>query len=570
MKTFICTFLLAVSMAWAQQPIQFSFGEKDFGTIKVGTQKASTFDLINYGNDTITVNLLITGEQSASNYDYGTFSFGGTVRMLDTALTVTLGPQDTLLGLPLNFYGFSPGEKRATLSAMYNGMINRASLVGTVGDSSGNTISLTPDDFALTFVNVAVGTSEKQYATFKNSGNVQVIITDLSGPTHEEFVQGSDYAFPFALGVGEAITIPVTYNPTSKTDLLDTIRLRNNAGTDNVIVLRSVHFDAPKFDITMDTIETIMYADSIGATVQRSFTISNIGTATGSYGIELSSGKYFKAYKTSGTATPSLAPGETDTIIVEFTAGVEELVQDSMTIMLSSTVRGERYNYLLQGMVAPKPMVRLFVEDIKGAPGSSQNLVVRLQSNLPTNIAKAQMTLVFNASVLVPSFTLESDNTENGIRTVVTTVDVTNYSNGEVLAALPFTITLGDQTESPVKITTVQWSDANGTTLAIPTTTSDATTSVDDDRIVNANGNGMYVTVQPNPPVNSINAVVHGIQGAVVLDLYTSTGNTVLRQNAVVTENQVVTMPLSNLAPGSYTLRVSSGLQTSVCRIVVQ
>jgi len=311
--------------------------------------------------------------------------------------------------------------------------------------------------------------------------------------------------------------------------------------------------------------ESDFVADTIGASVSRTIEVTNNGNEDSIVSVFTSRGYAFKAEP----EALYLEPGQTGTSVITFTPTNMDTTTEFLEVTRS---RMSEYSLPLRGYVRPKPSVRVRVGDVSGKPGESAPCVITLLTDIPNITTSATMTLSFNASVLVPNFTLLTDETSNGTRTVSTRVAVeASHKSGDVLASLPFTIALGDATTSTIQLKGIVWRGADDVEIPMSTTAEDATTTVDDDREVNSNAGGMTLSLAPNPMTTSATATVYGAQGAMVVELFSTTGIRVLSTSLTASaDGTTVLFDRSSLSQGLYILRVSNGASTLVRRLVVE
>jgi hypothetical protein len=225
----------------------------------------------------------------------------------------------------------------------------------------------------------------------------------------------------------------------------------------------------------------------------------------------------------------------------------------------------------LVGYVYSPNAVRVGLGTMSGRPGTRDSLDVVLGSDLPLVADSAQIALTFNTSVLVPLFPLQSDQTANGQRTVVTTVPVTSHTSGSPIGALPFLITLGDAQRSQIEFARIRWLDKDGIEVAILSETGNGVLVVIDERTVNANAGSIGIAASPMPVSDNLRVDYSGVKGSVTVDLYDLTGLRLVSVPGQVTNGRgSVNIDCSIFAGGTYAIRVSDSSSTSVRRIIIE
>lgn len=223
------------------------------------------------------------------------------------------------------------------------------------------------------------------------------------------------------------------------------------------------------------------------------------------------------------------------------------------------------------GYVLPAPSSRLQLSTVQGRPGSTDTLRMVLSEELSAFIGAADITLTFNASVLVPLFPVTTDVTENGKRTILTRFDVVSREAGTSVAGLPFAITLGDAQRSEIRVDALQWLDGNGGFMPQLTQVINGTVIVNDERAVNANAGSIVLQTSPTPASSHLVVNYQGTQGSVTVELYDLTGLRLLStQGSAMNGSGSVTIDCSIFASGTYAVRVSDPFNTSVRRIIIE
>jgi hypothetical protein len=410
------------------------------------------------------------------------------------------------------------------------------------------------------FPNVIVGRSVEAIFTVNSSTVIAMpIMLTFSTPTSSPFSIVSPTS-PVEITSKGFVSCVIRFSPTAEGTFAGVINVMANGAVISVPVVGSAY--PSQLAVTWD--ESDFVADTIGASVTRTIEVTNNGDDS-LVTVFTSRGATFKAEPES----LYLTRGQTGTSVITFTPTNMDTTTEFLEVARS---RMSEYSLPLRGYVRPKPSVRVRVGDVSGKPGSSAPCVITLLTDIPDKTMSATMTLSFNASVLVPNFTLLTDATANGTRTVSTRVGVpSTRKSGDVLASLPFSIALGDATTSPIQLKGIVWRGVDDIEIPMNTTAEDATTTVDDDREVNTNAGGMSLSLAPNPMTTSATATVYGAQGAMVVELFSTTGIRVLSSSLTASaDGTTVLFDRSSLSQGLYILRVSNGSSTLVRRLVVE
>ncbi len=411
------------------------------------------------------------------------------------------------------------------------------------------------------FRSVIVGRSVDAIFTVNSSTVITMpIMLTFSTPTSSPFTIVSPTS-PVEITSKGSVNCVIRFSPTAEGRFSSVINVMANGAVISVPIEGTA--EPSQLSITWD--EGDFVADTIGASVSRTIVVTNNGSDDSLVSVFTSRGYAFKAEPES----LFLMAGQSGTSVITFTPTDMDTTTEGLEVVRSGM---SEYSLTLRGYVRPKPSVRVRVGDVSGKPGESAPCVITLLSDIPDITMSATLTLSFNASVLVPNFTLLTDGTANGIRTVSTRVGVpSTRKSGDVLASLPFTIALGDATTSTIQLKGIVWRGTDDVEIPMNTTAEDATTTVDDDREVNTNAGGMSLSLAPNPMTTSATATVYGAQGAMVVELFSTTGIRVLSTSLTASaEGTTVLFDRSTLSQGLYILRVSNGSSTLVRRLVVE
>jgi len=548
MFRFLLLFGLLCSISvQAQQQIMVTPNPVVFQDVAIGKSADTVLTLVNYSTTDLTIRMYFTGVdandfelpegpsiQIKGNQGYTQIPIRFTASHGDTSYAqLLLSTDSSITTQPVNLYGVSTPTFPGGLQVLPR---------------------------QVQFQNVIVGRSIDAIFTVNSSTVIAMpIMLTFSTPTSSPFSIVSPTS-PVEIVSKGSVNCVIRFTPTAEGTFNGVINVMANGAVISVPVTGTAY--PSQLSITWD--ESDFVADTIGASVSRTIEITNSGYDS-LVSVFTSRGATFKAEPES----LYLEPGQTGTSVITFIPTNMDTTTEALEVVRS---RMSEYSLPLRGYVRPKPTVRVRVGDVTGKPGESAPCVITLASDIPATAMSATMTLSFNASVLVPNFTLLTDGTANGIRTVSTRVGVpATRKSGDILASLPFTIALGDATTSPIQLKGIVWRNVDDVEIPMSTTAEDATTTVDDDREVNTNAGGMSVSLAPNPMSTSATATIYGAQGALVVELFNTTGVRVLSTSLTASaDGTTVLLDRSTLTQGLYILRVSNGASTLVRRLVVE
>ncbi len=267
-----------------------------FPTTTIGQSATKTVTLT--ANRSLTVTKV-----TASN---GQFAIGTTTPSIPAAV----GAGQTLQ-VPVTFKPTGSGLQAATLSVETSEGTLTYSLQGT-GQTAEAKIEASPP--VLSFGGTVVGGKISASATFRNVGGAALTIQSVQEPEGPFTVTGAPEAGK-VLAPGEAVTVQVTFEPTSEGNFSSDLVLHTGAGESSVALAGS----AGKQGVLKITPETIEYGNvPAGGTVTKSFTLTN----TGGTNVTMTKSKppiggAFTATTTLSEGT-TIAPGETLTETVAF------------------------------------------------------------------------------------------------------------------------------------------------------------------------------------------------------------------------------------------------------------
>jgi hypothetical protein len=567
MKMLFCCILAILGTCsvpmFGQARVMISPTIGDFDTIDLGQSTVLQFAVRTLINDIR--NVEITLENDAQN----SFVFiGGTTDstyVLDIQNNVGAG------GFAVRFSGLKRGSTSGRLRVNVDGVFDYSVVIR--GSVRARTGLIVPSPQTITFYDVPVGQSAVQTFVLKNTSANPVVVLKANSVTNQ--------VSAFEVTPSPFITIPanadatftVTYSANAEESISDRwLFVGEGSGISDTTFVNFQAINTPDTTATVDvdagTVAQPLYVDEVGETATGYFTITNGSNRTTGYMIRFADGSPFALVDYDLTTTPSLAPGDTDTIGVIFTAPDSLLHVADVTVISSNS--GIAGIVQLVGSIRPRRQVQMLVQNLTGKPGETKDLVVTNSTSIPADVVSSVVTLEFNSSMLVPQFPVRSDEVRNGVRTVVAEVQVNNRDIGGEFTRLPFVIAMGDMVAAPIKITRVAWFASTGAQLNIETSVVNGTTSVDDERTVLTSTNGMVLRLQPNPASNEVFASVANPSGEVTYQLLSVTGDELYRfSNSQQSGNQAV-FNLQSFVAGTYVVRASQGVSTTVQMLVVQ
>lgn len=579
--------LIALSLfftvsAYGQYPITCTPQRIDLGQVAIGSSDSAVAVLT---NNTV---LAVTGlKLEIDGPDAPSFS------LLSPFLDIIPGSSQTLL---VSFTCLRAGDHEArVLIRGYLGTDTTRQVLGFIylsasGDAS--TAGLVPFYQAVTFGGVVPGESRRQTFTLTNSSETDITVSLKSsedgGITLVDYKSayfsledqgGETMPRTITIGAGISVSIDAIFSPTSLENVSDSIYLLWGGRVTHV-ALYGYGEIIPDLTVlwAQSFIDTVgislqpgdFVADTIGATAVWTARVYNSTSVPHIISVAQSVIAMPSPFTVPVNVAPITVPpaGYVDIDIIYTGHGPDPFIDTLMFLdELGVPFSGAR----LVGYVRSRPSVRVWIGNLSGKPGETDSLEITVASSLPSEAVRAQLTLSFNASVLVPKFAVSYDETSDGMRTVVTTVDVPGHEAGTRLANLPFLIALGDQSVSEVTLPSVLWLDASGSVLPISTESGDGTTTVEDDRNVNANGGSIGMKLSPSPAVTTLNVEYSGVDGDVTVDLYDLTGVHLLSVPGSTSGGSgSCQLNVSALAHGIYAVRVSDRSHSLVRRIIIE
>ncbi len=267
-----------------------------FPTTTIGQSSTKTVTLT--ANKSLTVTKV-----SASNAQF-------TIATTTPPIPAAVGAGQTLQ-VPVTFKPTGSGLQAATLSVETTEGTLTFSLQGT-GQPAEAKIEASPP--VLSFGGTVVGGKISASATFRNVGGASLTIQSVEQPEGPFTVTGAPGPGT-VLAPGEAVTVQVTFEPTSEGNFGSELTLHTSAGESSVALAGS----AGKQGVLKISPESLEYGNvPAGSTVTKSFTLTN----TGGTNVTLTKSKPPLGGAFSATTTLSegttIGPGETLTETVAF------------------------------------------------------------------------------------------------------------------------------------------------------------------------------------------------------------------------------------------------------------
>jgi len=252
-------------------------------------------------------------------------------------------------------------------------------------------------------------------------------------------------------------------------------------------------------------------------------------------------------------------------------------------ILVIKAVNGSvprEYHIPLRGLVdsalLPHPNLRFAARTARGRIGSIVTTDIVLDFDLPDSIRTCELSIHHNASVLIPRTPYIRDSIADGRRWTRHRFTPSGRRRGSILVSNDYMLTLGDASTTRIVMDDIRWYSDSGTLLDIVTNGDDASISVDDTegRLVNANDNGLLLSIHPTPVVDRATFTYDLTdRAATSLVIYDNTGHVVMDLTT-----DVLTAPSSGslavetgaLARGTYFVRLSAGRSTIVVPMIIR
>ncbi len=568
---FLIVLLLVGATAYGQHPIVCDPTTLEIRGVPVGREDSAFVMLTNVTDSAIT-SIMFSVEGADGVY----FSLPFYLPKLESHERMTI---------PVIFMCTRPGVHSADV--ILYGYVGDAAIPERVGTFSivanADTTSaggISPVYQAVNFGTLAVGEELSQAFTLTNTSlndmPVSFLLDGLSIRLQDVF--GMPIPSLLTLASYETITIVATCSPTQPGQIFEHLFVLWN-GSVSTVEFSANAVNARDLSITwvrqVGGVEEVreqpgdFVADSIGGTTSWTARITNSSPAPHTIYVTLAGSQFGTPFAMPDELKPLTvdAYGTVDVDVFYVGHGTDPyfdavLFSDDSALFSVATV---------VGYVLPAPSSRLQLSTVQGRPGATDTLRMVLSEELSAFIGAADISLTFNASVLVPLFPVKSDVTANGKRTILTRFDVVSREAGTSVAGLPFAITLGDAQRSEIRVDALQWLDGNGSPMPQLTQVINGTVIVNDERAVNANAGSIVLQTSPTPASSHLVVDYQGIKGPVTVELYDLTGLRLLStQGSAMNGSGSVTIDCSIFASGTYAVRVSDPFNTSVRRIIIE
>ncbi|MCU0330644.1 MAG: hypothetical protein MUC47_06650 [Candidatus Kapabacteria bacterium] len=222
-------------------------------------------------------------------------------------------------------------------------------------------------------------------------------------------------------------------------------------------------------------------------------------------------------------------------------------------------------------IIKPEPTVDtmgIALGSVSGAIGSSIQVPVVVQPAVPDGITAIELSVRYNATILVPLGTFEEGGTEGGQRTTRHWMDVTQGASGTV-GTLPFRVALGTAEESALSITGVRVFEGTTERTDVVFELGSGVVSVTESKGRTVDPNGLPRMILQ--VANGTDLVVRfvGPSGRARLRCFDVTGTMVADGGVLdVGSGTSITMPAERLPNGPLFLHLSDGRRTSTLPFV--
>ncbi len=238
-------------------------------------------------------------------------------------------------------------------------------------------ITVIPD--AHNFGNVFIGSTATLNLVIRNDGSQDLSVTGISltGGNAAEF-EVDNSAVPFTLNAGESQVVPVSFTPISQGAKSTTLRINSNDPNENPLnVALSGAGVIPAPDITVTPAMHQFGFVVINTSVSQSFAIRNDGNQNLSVSdIFLNGGDLLEFHITGSSAPFTLAPGESESVVVSFDPLT--LGSKSTTLRINSNDPDENpFDVPLGGTAVetPPPSTTVDFVESQGGGSASSNTV---------------------------------------------------------------------------------------------------------------------------------------------------------------------------------------------------
>lgn len=271
----------------------------NFGRVAIGSSSTQTLTITNTGGSGTSINnAAVTGG-------------GFTLQAPALPASIEAGQS---VSFSVTFLPSTTGAKQGSLSV--SGATKQASvtvsLAGTGVQQTAPAISITPT--SINFGSVAIGATSTQSVTLVNTGNANLNITQMAGPSNGFGVSG--LPIPLTLSAGQSAKFMVAFTPLVAGAVSSALLLTSNAPNSPASLPLAGTGTQQLPQISVLPTNLAFGSVTVGSNGKQSLTVSNTGNA----GLTISSANVTGAgFSTVGLALPmNIAANSADTITVQF------------------------------------------------------------------------------------------------------------------------------------------------------------------------------------------------------------------------------------------------------------
>ena len=358
-----------------QPQISVTPGSASFGSVNPGTTGMQTLTISNPGNaDLIVIQASLSG---------ASFAFSG----LTLPMVVPPGGSSPFA---VSFTPAAAGAYSGTLTLMNNSR-TPAMGVSLSGAGVAQVLQLSASPNALSFGNVATGTSAIQTVTLTNTGNASVSLSQATMTGSGFTVSG--LSLPVTLAAGQSTSFSVSFAPTAAGSVTGAVTITSNAGNSPTTITLSGTGIQPL--ISMSPASANFGSVNTGASGTQTLTISNPGTANLAITQASLSGA---AFAFSGLTVPvTIAPGGSSSFTVSFaptvagtSSGTLTLVNNSPTPSLAVSLSGTGVAQALQLSASPTSLS--FGNVTTGTTSATQSVTLTNTGNGNVSLSQDSVT----------------------------------------------------------------------------------------------------------------------------------------------------------------------------------
>ena len=327
------------------------------------------------------------------------------------------------------------GESSGTFNSIYgiSYASNTFNVVGDYGMSLRCSVAATApaislSSSSLSFGSINVGASSQQSLTISNTGTAALSISSITSTIGAFTVSPTS----FSVAAGGNQTVTVTFAPSAATSYSGTITINHNAsGSPTTVSVTGTGVAAPAPAILVSATSLVFGTVNTGTSTQKTFTVSNSGTATLNVSNITSTNGAFSVSPTS-FSIPS--GGSPQTVTVSFTPTA--LQTYSATLSVAHNASGSPSQISLTGTGAGAAVISLTISSLSFGPvniGSSASQTLNVTNSGNITLTVTSLTSNNGSFAADPtSFTLSPAGTQ------VVTVTFTPSSGGTQSSTFTF------------------------------------------------------------------------------------------------------------------------------------